>query len=748
MRAGIPIIMLFLVASARIAWCAAPASKSAEGASLRGSVTTHEGSPIPQVKVRLLEIGRSARSGEDGHFVMAHVPPGSYSASFERIGFASEVRTVQITPAGATLDVSLRTSMIEVEPIQVTATPKPTSALASPQPISVISSEDLAEASTANLGETIEGTPGVHSLSAGTQIGKPVVRGLRSDRVLVVADGQRLETQQWGDDDSPSVEMVDVERIEVIRGPASVLYGSDALGGVVNVVARELPTAFGRIRLLQGRAWSSYETNDQALEGAMILEGAVGGYGVRGSVLRRGNDDLHSPAGTLRNSGGSATVASGAAGMQGDWGSLNARYSHLEERVQFLADPSEDPDARPFQRNQEDLARLALSTPLGSSRLEASVGFERNRRRDWDDRSLSGEEGEATTGNLAQTITGESRLHHSKMGPCRGLLGLSLTHSAFQGFGLEPEVPNSRVTTLGGYLYEQSEAGAWHVSAGARYDHRILDVDPYAVLAVVRQTRTYDAVTGNLGVLYRASEPVALAMNVGRGFRVPSSFELFAGGVDAGSLTFQRGDPNLKVEQSINADLAVRIGARSWKTELTGFMNYIQDYSYSRPTGLFDPGSGFRIYDVVQGDARLEGFEFSSEWSAGPHWQLETIADYVRGDNLSAGTPLPWIPPMRITGEVTYRRETLGRLRRPYVEMGCEANARQTRLDPADSPTAPYATAEFGAGIELPVSTGSVKLDLTVKNLFDHAYASFLSRYKTFALDPGRSVVLRISTQL
>src|SRR5919112_552719 len=169
---------------------------------------------------------------------------------------------------------------------QVTATPNATTLLNSPQPVSALSQDELRQAQAPSLGETIQSLPGVRSLSTGTGIGKPVIRGLTSNRVLIVADGQRLETQQWGDEHSPNVETGDAERIEVIRGPASVLYGSDALGGVVNVVPKELPDAIGRDGFVSGELSTSYSTNNREPDGTVALEGATGGFGFRSSFSR------------------------------------------------------------------------------------------------------------------------------------------------------------------------------------------------------------------------------------------------------------------------------------------------------------------------------------------------------------------------------------------------------------------------------------------------------------------------------
>src|SRR5258705_3442659 len=220
------------------------ASASATG-TVSGRVTSSTGVPLSDVQVSLPELRRSAVTDSAGRYAISELPAGSFTLSFQRIGYAPAVRRIASTGNDVTVDVTMRESVVELTGIQVTASANATSALNSPQPTSIVAGDELRAAQSPSLGETLDGVAGVHSLSTGVGIGKPVIRGLTSNRVLVLDDGQRLETQQWGDEHSPNVETANAERVEVIRGPASVLYGSDALGGVVNVGQKDLPDAAG-----------------------------------------------------------------------------------------------------------------------------------------------------------------------------------------------------------------------------------------------------------------------------------------------------------------------------------------------------------------------------------------------------------------------------------------------------------------------------------------------------------------------
>lgn len=720
---------------------AAPVPLAAQ-VGLAGRVTDPAGTPLPEVRVRVLELERTAATGADGRYRLEGLPAGTYAVAFSRVGFRAEVRRVALR-AGGTADVVLHPSELELPDIQVTASPVATSGLASPQPTSVLHGGALAAAQAPSLGETLEAVAGVRNWSTGVGIGKPVIRGLTSNRVIVMAGGQRLETQQWGEEHGPQVETADADRIEVIRGPASVLYGSDALGGVVHVVPRDLPEA-GRRAFARARVAASYASNNRSPDGTLTVEGAALGLGFRASGTARASDDLRTPDGTLPNSGNRAVTGSAALGYTAGWGALAVNYAHREERLEVVGDPATQPGYTGYQRIGDDRLRVEARLPLGLSRLELGAGFQENRRREYGDAA----DAAVSLGLTSRTWSGDARLRHAPVGPLVGAVGVAVVGTRFTGSGQQALIPNSAAANVGVYAFEQAEAGRWQFSAGARVDFATLANEASDALGLQAGERRWRAFSGNVGALVRVAEPVALVANVGRGFRAPTSYELFATGPHAGALAYEVGNPALRTETSLNTDLGVRVQTSRLNAELSGFVNRIAGYIYGRPTDAFDPASGFRIYETVQGDARLAGVELSAEYRAGRRWLLRGSTDYVRGDNTSTGLPLPWIPPLRAGASVRFDAGDLGRVQGLYVTANGEWNARQERLDPSDYAPPAYALAGVGTGFTLAAGERPVSVDLSVRNLFDARYARFLSRYKTFALEQGRNVVLRVSAAL
>lgn len=731
-----------IVAAALLAAAAPPPGDSIPPPrSLSGRVTTPAGAPLYLARVTIPEANRSTTTDVEGRYLIAELPSGTYSVSFSAIGYAPEVRRVTLAEEDLTVDVELRPSLVELPDLQVTAAPLATTSLTSPQPVSVLGGSELEGSRAPTLGETVSALPGVRSFSTGAGVGKPVIRGLTSNRVLVLADGERVESQQWGDEHGPQVEAADADRIEVIRGPASVLYGSDAIGGVINVVSPPLPDAQGRDPFVSGRAVAAYSTGNEQPDGTVALEGASGPVGFRGSLTGRTAGDVRTPAGELFNSGLWTVNGSGTVGYRGGWGSVSATYVRRDERVEIHEDPAEDPGATPYQRIGDDRLHVSASIPIGASHLDVDLGAGRNRRREFEEEDAD----EVALGLLSRTWSADLRLHHAPVGRVAGIVGLSGLRNSLEKFGEETLVPENAYNNLGVYAFEQVDLGRWQLSAGGRYDYRRLNVEDDPVLGVESQRRTYHSVTGNLGALYRVADPVALVLNLGRGYRAPTAYDLFANGVHEGTVRFERGDPTLENETSVNGDLALRVQTSALSVEIGAFANYIDNFIFPDPTGEVDPESGFLIYDITQGDARLTGFEAAVEYHANAWLHLRSTADFTRGRNRSTDTPLPFIPPFRVTYSARLEGGDRGRLQHTYFSIGAETNARQTDLDPEDFAPDGYTLVNLGAGVVLPMGRRTFAVDFQLRNALDEEYASFLSRYKTYALDPGRNFVVRVT---
>jgi iron complex outermembrane recepter protein len=721
--------------------------------SISGRVTDASGQPINGAVVRVVELRRGVTTDSAGRYSITQIRPGSYTLSVSFIGYAPRVSSVTVTDAGVSVDVSLRQSAVELPPVQVSASPSATSGLNSPQPVSVVAGEDIAKFRPTSLGQAIEAVPGVRNNSSGEAAGKPVIRGLTNNRVLVLDNGQRLEHNQWGDDHFSSVEPAAASRIEVIRGPASVLYGSDALGGVINVIEADLPDGIGRTPFVSGSASSGYASGNKQADGSLTLEGASGGFGFRASGTGRTAQDVRTPTYDLWNSGYHNVGGNGTLGYRGDWGSLTGRYTYRNDRLKLT---DEDPTGTGRAGTDDHRAHVDLSIPVGASRLDWGAGFELNRRHEWADATTTID----AFGMKQVAYTTDAHLHHPPIGLFSGLIGFSGEYTTDSNFGEEFLEPDNKTSDAALYFFEQGDVGKWNFSFGGRYDYRHLTADANADIGNPNASRSWNSVTGNIGMLYHMTEPAAIVLNVGRGFRSPSAFDLFANGLHEATSTFEHGNPNLKTETSLNGDLALRIQSGSVAAEVGGFVNAIQNFIYTVPTNQTDPETGFEIFDVTQGDAVLSGFEGQVEYHPTGWLHLQGGADYVYGQNTSTDDPLPSMPPFRATYLARLERFSLGSLSDAYFSVGGESNARQTRLNPSEAifyadafdgegfRSKAYSLLNVAAGFSVPTSSGkTVKFDFGVRNALDESWVSYMSHLKTLARNPGmgRSLVARIS---
>jgi outer membrane receptor protein involved in Fe transport len=646
-----------------------------------------------------------------------------------------------VTPAGR--DSVRRDSAQRVGAVQVTATFTPTRVLDAPQPVAVIGGAELRRAQGAAVGDALEQLPGIRSLSMTTGIGKPVIRGLTHNRIVTLDNGQRSETQQWGHDHSPNVETANAEQIEVIKGPASVLYGSDALGGVINIVAPALPDARSESPFLRGRATMAFNTNVMGPDATLRLDGARGGWGGRVAATGRLTGDMRAPRGVLRNTENETGHLELATGYTGETRKLSLRASERLERIEIFDDPVAAPGYTGYQRLTTRRGTLEGETALGErDRLQLQLGLEQNFRREYDAAGAS----DIALGLLVNTASGFLHYHHRPVGPFSGgTIGVFALDSRFEKRGTETLIPNSRSQNAAVYALEHIERGRWRGTVGARWDLRSLSVEDDAVLGLSAETQRHQAITGSVGSSYRLTEWASLVASIGRGFRAPAAPDLYANGFHEGTRAFERGNPDLRVETSLNTDLGLRIEHARVTGELSVFRNAIDDFIYLRPFG--SGGAAFDSLEVVQGNAMLRGAEARVAVRTLPWLTLQAAGDIVRGTNTSVDVPLTFVPPPRVQFGARVEPARLGALvMRPWLSVQAERNWRQTQLDPRDLAPPGYTLWQLGGGGTLLVGARVLVVDVAVRNVFDTRYRSFMSRYKEFADGPGRAVVLRLTT--
>ena len=707
---------------------------------LSGVVVDEQNNPLPAVAVGIRALHKQTTTDQQGRYGFRDMPPGLYAVEFSLIGFKSEIFSVSMSTKDTSFSVVLHASLFEFRSVTVTASPGPVDILDSPQPVSILEGRELDEKMGQSAMQSVDMMPGVSMYSGSPLSMKPVIRGLGSQRVVVAENGLRHESQQWDDDQSPEIDALDVQRIEILRGPNSVLFGSDALGGVINIIDNDPGKFADQKPGLDGKLSLQGFSNSRQGAGSLSLSGRNDAFCYRVQADARQASDMSTPAGDLQNTGEHEVNGKVTAGLVGESGSMFFDYSHFGQKTEIPPDPQAISDVTPFQKIDHDKVSVRYDHSFSSFRIESDALWQRNEESEYSAAASAAPDVDLVLNSLTLDI----RAHHNPVGQMFGTAGVSVEDQKNETLGAEALIPSFSQVTAAGYLHEELLLPQTNISAGFRYDVRRLDVDENGELNAGAQTRNYHAFTGGLGAVWHASDLLVFACNLGRGWRAPLAEELFVNGVDQGGMRYKTGDPDLKTEASLNGDVAIRYVSPRLKGELSVFRNRINDYIYLKSTGERDSASGLVKYVTRQANATLTGGEFSLELAVGDHLILRSGFDIVLGKNEETGTWLPLTPPPRSSLGLRWIQPSWEFLLNPYVSFETRIVLDQNRVAELETPTGGYTLVDIRVGGELTVMSTQVRVGCSVENLFSRAYADHLNRYKAYALNPGRDIALKL----
>jgi outer membrane receptor protein involved in Fe transport len=684
-------------------------------------------------------------------------------------------------PLGAQVDTTRADSSRKLPTLTVTATRRMIDVLHSPLPVTGLTTEMIRRANSVSLSHAIEQLAGIRTLSTGAQIGKPVIRGLFGPRVLVMENGNRMEDYSWSSEDGPSIDTRLASRVEVIRGPASVLYGSDAIGGVVNALSADLPFVNGGHSLIRVGLEGYGAMGTREGGGAAKIEGGSGRFAWRLAGVGRMSEAIQTPEGEVEHSGFESFNGEGAFGFQHGNGSTVLRYARYGGEFKLLEANGPPPGEEEGEEEEEGPERLTSDSRLqltnnhlfGSMRFETKLQWQRHSLIEKSDdaalipqgnitlrRTVVGrpviraaeEEHEATAFDLLlNTYTVDLLGHHALNEQVHGVVGVSGLYQKNDSKGPILLIPGAKSTGGAGFLFEEADLGTVSLLGGVRYDSRKVEPDG------VNPSRTFSAFTGDVGMVVRPVPGVALTGNVGRAYRVPTLFELFTSGFLPSEQRFELGDPDLDPETSLNLDGGLRwehaMGTMMWHGEISAYRNKINHYIYVVPVQTVP--AQFPTVQYSQTTGVLTGAEAAVALDPIPVLTLTGRYDMVKGTNDETNDPLPLIPPSRVGFEAELHSATTRLGQNAYLNVGVNHTAKKTRLSSAevvipdaqyDVLTDAYTLVNMEAGITHDIHGHPFRIDFRVLNIGDVAYRDFLSRYKQFALNPGRDIQVRLST--
>ena len=668
------------------------------------------------------------------------------------------LRRLRLTPLATALLITSPAYALELQPQVITGNPLGSSQLASPT--TVLEGDDLTLQQQGSLGETLNKQPGVSSSYFGPGASRPIIRGLDGDRIRILRNGVgALDASSLSYDHAVPLDPVNVERIEIVRGPAALLYGGNAIGGVVNTFDNRIPTE--AINGIQGAGELRYGGADTTRSSAGKLEAGDGTFALHLDANARqfndlkipgyardrhapeGEDDSDQKKGRLSNSSGRQD--GGAVGGSYTWddGYAGISYSNYDSNY---GSPAED-DVR-IRMKQDHYAFASeirnLQGPFSSLKLNAGYT-------DYEHREIEGGEVGTTFKNKGYEARVEAR--HVPIGPLNGVIGAQVNRNEFSALGEEAFVPQTDTTTGALFILEELQATErLKLSLGGRLEHTV--VDPNAKgnerFEAADNSKRFTAGSLSSGAVFTLTPIWSLAATLGYTERAPTFYELYANGAHVATGTYELGNPNLSKEKAVSSDLALRFDNGTHNGSVGVFYSHFSNYIGLLGTGrtLNDEGepdaSGIPEYTYSGVRARFVGFEAKDHWKLGESaygkFALELSGDYTRATNLDTGEALPRIAPLRLSSGLLWE------LNRWQARVDVEHASNQGRVPDNESGTNGYTTLGASAGYNFTVGRSQWLAFVKGDNLTDQTVRYASSILRDIAPAPGRSVEVGLRT--
>jgi iron complex outermembrane receptor protein len=711
-----------------------------------GTVKTHDGSPAPDARVAIIELGLSGFTDERGAYRFELVPHGAYHLEASRAGLGSIVAEIDVS--GETEVDLLLEFAAHREHITVTASRFGSGTIEAVQPVNVIDQIELQRKMQPTLGETLSAEPGVSSTYFGPGASRPVIRGLGGGRIRILEGGLGVgDASATSPDHAVSTDPVSAERVEILRGPATLLYGSTAAGGVVNVLDGRIPDHLPP-GALTGVASFRHDSVSEGNSGAVGLDGRAGRIAWHADAHRRKTDDYEIPgravaddpdsaSGELPNSDLEAEGGTLGASWVGDTGFVGGSVRRFTTNYGIPAEIEPDEGGLPGEEEEG-----GIRIDLEQTRYDLRGGFGLDSGRfdrvlfsaggtDYEHRELEG--AEIGTVFLNESVEARAELLYGTDGPRGGVLGIQYSRRDFEAIGEEAFVPPSVTDSAAVFLLQRLEQGSLSYELGARYE--LQDVE---ARGAATPSRDFDGLSVSAGLLWSYSAERSLGVSLARTARLPSAEELYSEGPHLATFSYERGDPTLSKETGTSLDVSLKTTGSRLSGELNGFLTRYEDFIFESPTGEIE--DGLPVFLFTQSDAEFRGVELRGALHLleedGHHLDLELTGDLVRAELTDSGDPLPRIPPARAGLGVSYygpRWEASVSLRR--IED-------QDRVTPSESPTEGYTMIDATLGYRLVSGDVVHHFLLSGTNLGDELARNHVSRLKDLVPLPGANVSL------
>ena len=713
-----------------LAFCICGALSSKAQNHLSGTIREgNDKMPLKAVKISIPDIRLSALSDTLGHYAIKNIPTGTYLVEISANGYATQIESITIKGT-VEKNYLLESSVTELKEAVVTGVISATDRQKTPVAITTVSNEELLQNASTNVIDAIAKTPGVSAMTDGQSISKPVIRGLGYNRVLTINDGVEQVDQAWFDEFGIEADPDAVFKYEIIKGPASLAYGSDALAGVINLIP-EQPLPEGQTR---GEILFNYQTNNGLINNMAHVAGTHNGISWSARVDNTMAHAYQDPKdGYVINSQFSNFNTDGTIGLHRGWGYTQLHGSYfdmktgivdgtrdsatglMERQVAYpglnggsptyvLPTHQEQTSYTPFVINQRIRHTKLVwdnSIAAGAGRIKAIFSWQKNQRQETNDPTIPDTPDIYYSSNAA---TYDVRYTSPQIGGFTISGGVNGVSQSSKSLGTLLLIPNYSFFEIGGFAIANQKIGKLDLTGGLRYDTRAFTGKDHWVDSTTQApaepdapnafhefpgfTSHFNGMSFSFGGTYNFGENIYTKANIARGWRAPNVAECAANGVHDGTVVYEIGDPTLKPETSLEEDLGFGWTTRDLDLEVDLFHNRINDFIYARGLQSVFGGDSINnslnaaglgaapVYKYVQGPARLYGGELSLNiHPPALSWmELSGTFSYVYGSLLQVSDStkyLPFVPPARVTADLKFPVSQMGKtIRDAYFKIG------------------------------------------------------------------------------
>ena len=707
---------------------------------ISGTITNTDNKNLEAVIITIPELQKEILSDSDGNYILNNLPNGNFKIIFSYFGYENQLVSVALKQNETVLNIVLFASTNHIDEIIVsTAFNK----LQSENVMKVEhkSVKELQQKGVSTLIEGLATIPGVSQISTGTSIGKPVIRGLSGNRVLIYTQGVRLENQQFGEEHGLGLNDAGIESVEVIKGPASLLYGSDALGGVLYFN----PEKFAKTNDFETNFSHKLFSNTLGSNTSLGLKSSSENWKflIRGSYnshmdykIPNGNQVINSRYNeTDFKSGLNYSNSKFSSVLRYNFNQLNLGLPQKEGTQISSRKP-----AYPRQGVDNHIVSWHNNFFLKKSKIEANFGYIFNDRKEFEDNPNPILQMDLETFNY------DLKYYLPKSGKLETIFGIQGMSQTNKNSGQELLIPDAKTNDVGVLATSNYQWQSNIIQAGIRFDNRKINTNTNGIIGEEGYfesiNKKFNSFNASLGYKTKLFQNLSFRLNIASGFRAPNLAELTSNGVHEGSNRYEIGNQNLKSEQNIQTDLNIEYGNSHVELFANGFYNHINNYIFITPNGNSIDGND--VYDYVQANAKLYGGETGIHFHPHPlDWlHITTSFETVIGQQ-DNNEYLPLIPANKLNGNIRTDIKIKNWLKSGYASLNMEHFFAQNEISQFETKTMDYSLINIGFGGTIHLDKVVFDVNLNGNNLLNRNYISHLSRLKSDKIpNIGRNIVL------